>query len=219
MDTEEKEAALRYGTHASNLKEAEFIHTELDKHVHSRHASVSPLKAVNALQKMWLSPVAVIPQVGRRPCLIFDFTWIRINEATKRLSPMEAMRFRGTLQCILRQVLTADPRLGLVYLRKVDMANAYIWLWVRMEDYPSITFLIPNKYPCDPQLVEFQLFLPMGYVDISPYFCMATNTVSDLANEAISRGDVASAHRLEQAAEARATRTGKNPYPLINWGK
>ena len=78
------------------------------------------------------------------------------------------MRFGGELQRILKQVLTTNPHPGTVYLDKVDLANAYIWLWVRMEDYPSITFLIPNKYPCDPQLVEFQLFLPMGYVDISP---------------------------------------------------
>ena len=43
----------------------------------------------------------------------------------------------------------------------------------------------------------------MGYVDSTPYFCMATEMVVDLANKAISQRDVASTHPLDQAAEAR----------------
>ena len=81
--------------------------------------AVYTLEVTNALQNLCLSPVAVIPQVGRRPRLIFDFTWIRINEAKKRLSPIEAMCFRGALRSGLRKVLTADPRVGPVYLSKV----------------------------------------------------------------------------------------------------
>ena len=93
---------------------------------------VSPLEAVTALQNLWLSPIAVIPQVGRRPRLIFDFTWSGINDVAERLSPMEAMRFRGVLLRIIKQALTADPRQGPVYLRKVDLVDAYMRLWLRM---------------------------------------------------------------------------------------
>ena len=70
---------------------------------------ISPLEAVNSLKNLWLSLVVVIPQVGRRPHLIFDFTWSGLNEATKRLAPMEVMRFGGALHCILKQVLIAEP--------------------------------------------------------------------------------------------------------------
>ena len=91
MAEEEKEAALRYETHASAIKESEFIHTKLEKQVQAGHVSVFLLEAANYLQNTWLSPVAVIPQVGRRPRLIFDFTWSGLNEATKRLPPMEVM--------------------------------------------------------------------------------------------------------------------------------
>ena len=58
---------------------------------------------------------------------------------------------------------------------------------MRMEDVPSFAFLIPKKTPSDTQLVGFHLSLPMGYVDSAPYFCMATETVANLANEAISQ--------------------------------
>ena len=89
-----------------------FIYTELAKQVQAGHVTVSPLEAVNYLHTMWLSPVTVIPQKGRRPRLIFDFTWIRLNDILKRLSPMDAMIFGGALQRILKQVLTAETCLG-----------------------------------------------------------------------------------------------------------
>ena len=44
----------------------------------------------------------------------------------------------------------------------------------------------------------------MGYVEPPPYFCMATETVSDLANEAIYQREQAHKHLLEMAYEARS---------------
>ena len=55
------------------------------------------------------------------------------------------MRLGGALQRILKQVLTTNLRLGPVYLSRVDLADAYTRLWVRMEDVPSVAFLIPYK--------------------------------------------------------------------------
>ena len=46
------------------------------------HVAVFPLEAVTSLQNLSLSPVAVITQVGRRPRLIFDFTWSGINDTS-----------------------------------------------------------------------------------------------------------------------------------------
>ena len=89
---------------------------------------------------------------------------------------MEAMRFGGALQRIPKQVLTVDPCLGPVYLRKVDLVNAYMRLWLIMEDVPSIDFLIHKKNTRETQLVVLHLSLPMGYIDSAPYFCMATDT-------------------------------------------
>ena len=49
---------------------------------------------------------------------------------------MEAMCFGGAFLHILNKVITADSRLGTLYLSKVDLADAYMRLWVRMEDVP-----------------------------------------------------------------------------------
>ena len=85
---------------------------------------------------------------------------------------MEAMCFGGALQRILRQVITIDLRLGLLYLSKVYLVDSYMRLWVRMEDVLSVAFLIHKKNPRNPQLVGFHLFLLMGYVARAPQFCI-----------------------------------------------
>ena len=99
---------------------------------------------------------------------------------------MEAMRFGGTLLHILKQVLTVDPRLGPVLLSKVDLADTYMRLWVRMEDVPSVAFPTPKKTPSNTQLVGFPLSVPMGYIGSPPYYYMVMETLADLSNEAIS---------------------------------
>ena len=74
MDEEEREAVIRYRTHDSANKEADLFQVEMAKHVQAGNVSVFPLDAVIALQKLCLSPVSVISQVGRMSRLIFDFT-------------------------------------------------------------------------------------------------------------------------------------------------
>ena len=132
MGEEEKEAAILYGAYASANKKADFINVELAEQVQAGQVTVFPLEVVNYLHNLWLSPVAVTPQVRSRLRLIFDFTWSGLNDVSKSLSPMEAMRFGGAIQRILNQVLTNNPHLGPVYLSKVDLEDAYTRLWVRM---------------------------------------------------------------------------------------
>ena len=78
---------------ASANKEEECINTELFEQVQAGHVTVFPLEAVSALHNLWLSPVAVTYQVGRRLHLIFNFTWSGLNDVSQVLSPIELMRF------------------------------------------------------------------------------------------------------------------------------
>ena len=75
---------------------------------------------------------------------------------------------------------------------------------MRMKDVPSVAFLIPKKSTSDTQLARFHISLPMGYIDSAPYFCMATDRFTDLANETISLRDQTDKHPLDLATEARA---------------
>ena len=100
--------------HTSARKEAELIHTELAEQVQAGHVFVFLLEVFTSLRCLWLLPMAVISQVARRTRLVYYFTWSGLNKTSVRLSPMEAMRFRGALHSIPKQVLTANLRLGTV---------------------------------------------------------------------------------------------------------
>ena len=97
-----------------------------------------------------------------------------------------------------------DPRIGPVYLGKVDLADAYMRLWVRLEDTPSMTFLIPSKTPTNKQLFVFHLYLPMGYVDNTPFFCLSMETIKDMANAAMDECHMDLTHPLEVLANSPA---------------
>ena len=133
--------------------------------------------------------------------IIFDFTWIGLNEAVAQEEPEEAMRFDGTLCRIIRRVLLADPQLGLVYLGKVDLANAYMRIWVRLKDTPSVVLLISRKKPTDKQLVGFHIYLLMGYVYSSPLLCMSMVTIADMENVSMGDRHRALTHSLEVLAD------------------
>ena len=94
--------------------------------------AILPLEEVTDLQNMWIYPAVVVPQVGRKPRLIFDFTWSGINKIAEYLPPMKEISFEGALLRIIKQVLTADPCIGPVYISKVHLVDAYMRLWVRM---------------------------------------------------------------------------------------
>ena len=110
----------------------------------------SPLEVFKALQNLWLSPVVVITQVGRRPRLIFDFIWSGLNKETTCLAPTSAMRFGGAIHHIIKQVLMADPRLGPVYFSKVDLDKRVHGVVGEDERLPVRRLYHPKEKPQRP---------------------------------------------------------------------
>ena len=84
------------------------------------------------------------------------------------------MRFGGTLIHVIEHILTADPRLGPIYLIKVDLEDAFMRLWFRVEDTPATAFIIPKNREEDEHLVRFHLALYMGFRTSAPFSCMST---------------------------------------------
>ena len=108
----------------------DLLHHKIDEQVQMGHDIVLFLYDISGLPKLWLPPMAVIPQVGRLSRLIFYLTWRGLNKSTTGKPPEEVMSFGGILHCITNRFLKTDPRLGPVYLGKVDLAATYVWLWV-----------------------------------------------------------------------------------------
>ena len=84
------------------------------------------------------------------------------------------MRFVKSLYRVIDCILAAPPKLGHTFLNKVDLADAYMRIWVYLEDILSVAFLVPKATPDEDQLVGFHLSIPMGYVESAAFFCAAS---------------------------------------------
>ena len=96
--------------------------------------TVLPLDDAIRLPGLRLSPLGVVPQRERRPRLIVDYTFSRVNQSTVGLAPAEAMQFGRAFQRILHQVRHADPAHGPVYIAKVDIADGFY----RVKGHPDL---------------------------------------------------------------------------------
>jgi len=66
------------------------------------------------------------------------------------------MQFTWALERVLYQVHNANPRYGLVYLGKVDLADGVCRVWLMVDWIPQLAVSFP-KYPGKEQLVGMPL--------------------------------------------------------------
>ena len=128
------------------------------------HIDIYPLEAVHNLQGLWISIPEEIIQTGRKPHLIYYFSWSGLNEQAKQDAPREAMRFSQYIHCLLVFILEVEPALGPDFLSKADLDDAYMCICIRLANIPSVAFLIPREREDKDQIVGFHLSITMGYV-------------------------------------------------------
>ena len=176
------EQQIRKGAHPSARARSAFFRAEVLDQVRKGHLLVLPLSIIKHIPHLYLSPAACIPQEGRRDRPIYDYTYSGLNKAVTLSAPPEAMQFGRALPRLLRHIVNADPRLGPVFMSKTDLSDAYMRVWIRIEDVPKLAFVIPEAPGDRDVLVGFHLSCPMGYVESAPLFCATTETIADLAN-------------------------------------
>jgi hypothetical protein len=172
------------------------------------HWTILPASLAIKLPHLRLSPLGVVPQRERRPRTISNYSFYGVNAETAALVPFESMQFGRTLHRLLQQISMANPRFGPVYMSKLDIADGFYRIPLRVEDIPKLGVVFP-KCPGEEQLVAFPLTLPMGWVHLPPFFTAATETGANLANASINYCNTAPPHRLEAMAE-----TAPQPFPV-----
>jgi hypothetical protein len=177
----------------------DFLHEEFIDMINKQQWIILPYSEAKELPGLRLSPPGVVPQRGRRPRWIVDYSWWKLNEETLPLAPKEAMQFGHALDRILREILLADPKLGPIYLSKLDISDGFYRINLAIDDIPKLGVVFPVKEGEEP-LVAFPLVLPMWWANSPPIFSAATETSADLANEAIQRGDAPPSHPLDDLA-------------------
>ena len=193
----------------SATKKTTFVRTKLEEQARADHIALFPLRAVRHLPRIWLSPLAAIPQQGRKPRLVYDFSWSGLNKAVTQVAHKEAMRFGKALYGVIDCILAASPKLGPAFLNKVDLADAYMRIWVCLEDIPLVAFLVPKSKPDEEQLVGFHLSIPIGYVESAAFFCATTKTVEERTQDTLSTRHTAPSHHLQDLADTKPPQTSE----------
>ena len=209
------EETIKRGPHKSSEEHAEFLREELLDFVQKGFWTILPWRLVKKykrlLHKLRISPMGVVPQRARRPRLIVDYSCFDLNKETLKLAPKDAMQFGKALERILSQIVNANPAHGPVQLIKVDIADGFYRVWLNLSDIPKLAVSIPSLKGEEP-LLAFPLVLPMGWTESPPYFCAATETVTDVANHRARNNWKPPAHRLDEAADS--TPADEQPVPV-----
>ena len=85
-----------------------------------------PTSVAKSLPGLCISPPSVVPQQGRWPQWICDYTWSLVNQETL---PLVAMQFGHALDHIPREILLFNIAHGAVYLIKTFLSDGfYDWM-------------------------------------------------------------------------------------------
>jgi hypothetical protein len=114
---------------------------------------------------------------------------------------MDAMQFGHALDCILREILLANPAFDPVYLIKLDISDGFYCIALNFDNIPKLGVAFPTASGKEP-LVVFPLILPMGWKNSPPVYSTATETIADLINTRLRHLAVPLPHHLDNLAES-----------------
>jgi hypothetical protein len=202
--------AIKRGPHRSCQEYIDFLETEFMDMIKKDQWVILPFKVAKTLPGLRISPPGVVPQRGRRPRWICDYTWSGINQATLPLAPTASMQFGHALDRYLREILLSDPTLGPVYMLKLDISDGFYRVNLAPGDIPKLGVAFPSRPGTEP-LVALPLVLPMGWKNSPPLFSAATETAADIANANLRHGLALPPHPLEHHASKHDDKVSTSP--------
>ena len=200
----QRDAAVHRGPHKSSLEFRDFLREELADMVERATWVVLPYHRLRHVRNLRVSPMGVVPQHERRPRPIVDYSFSDVNTDTVKLAPNEAMQFGRALERIIRLVVLSNPRFGPVQFMKLDIADGFYRVWLRIDDVPTLAVAIPTL-PGEAPMLALPLALPMGWTQSPPAFCAVTETIADLANQRLRQTTPVRPHPFDKLAATEAT--------------
>eukprot|EP00536_Pseudo-nitzschia_multiseries_P014268 jgi/Psemu1/38109/gm1.38109_g len=155
-------AALQRGPHQSSHHGIAFLRKEYANKMDKQQWTILPASLIQDLPGLRLSPLGLVPQCGRRPQMISDYTYSDVNQDTLPLAPAEAMQFGWTLPRLLTKLHGANNRFGPVYMPKIDLADGFYRIRLHPDDTMKLGVLFPFR-PGKAPLIGIPLTNPMGW--------------------------------------------------------
>ena len=156
-----------------------------------------------------VSPIAAVPHKSRIYRMILDLSYqIKINgkklksvneTSDKDLAPQHAMYELGNVipRLIWAMATSLDTSTPFLFT-KVDLKDGYWRMCVNADDAWNFAYVLPGGLPNDPIQLVIPEALQMGWGESPPFFCAATETARDIAQENFDTNVLIPAQPMEE---------------------
>ena len=194
-------AAVKRGPHISaKQKEARIqLHQEISEKIREGFAKTVKWKDIkhDIPKNLKISPIAAIPHKSRGFRFILDLSFgLRldgiempsVNLTTAEKAPHKAMEQLGrVLPRIIQTLAKADDQSTPFLFSKLDIKDGFWRMIVNEMDAWNFCYILPPIHDEHQDLDEVEIVVPtclqMGWTQSPPFFCAATETARDLAQE------------------------------------
>ena len=193
----EMEAAINRGPHVSALVPAaiEQLRLEVEDKVRRGQARLvlwDDIKC-NPPPQLKISPIAMIPHKSRLFRAILDLSFpVRlqngttvpsVNDGTTKTAPRGAIDQIGhSLQRIIHAFAAADTN-AKFFMAKWDIKDGFWRLDCEQGEEWNFAYVLPQTNPKAPIQLVIPTSLQMGWIESPPYFCTASETARDVAEQ------------------------------------
>jgi len=142
-----------------------------------------------------ISPLVAVPHKSRRFRAILDLSFqlrmggIRlpsVNAATRKHAYTAAMHQLGNvLPRLIAAMAAAIPDHGPIFFAKWDIKDGFWRMLISEHDAWNFAYLLPAQ-PGEPVQLVIPTSLQMGWCESPPFFCSATETARDVAQQMIN---------------------------------
>jgi hypothetical protein len=175
-----------------------------------------------------ISPVAVIPQAGRRGRIILDLSFAvrldqklgqrrpgvvlqeAVNDTTVPLAPKKPVREIGKVLPWLLEFMAVAPAGQKILLSKVDLSDVFWQIIVEEAARWFFCYVMPCP-PGSPICIVIPSASQMGWMESPQYFCTATETGRDFIQWLADQKIDCSPHPLEKYMLAPDVKTLHQP--------
>lgn len=192
----EMKAAIQRGPHASALvaEAAKQLWLEVEEKVKKGQARLVTWDDIkhDPPEQLKISPIAMIPHKSRLFRAILDLSFPvklqngtivpSVNDGTTKTAPRGAIDQIGhSLQRIIHAFAAADVE-SKIFMAKWDIKDGFWRLDCEQGEEWNFAYVLPPKPGMPTQLV-IPTSLQMGWIESPPYFCAASETARDVAEQ------------------------------------
>ena len=169
-----------------------------------------------------ISRIAAVPQAQRCLCLILNLSdqpkkeTPSFNNTTGMEIAPESMQFGRAFSHIIRAIWEADLEEGPVRVSKLDVTDTYQCVTLQPSQVGGFAYAVlsvPDDYVI---IICIDLVLPMGWVDSPNFFCVFSETLTDVANALVGADLPVPAYGAIPALPATDPGSPHNPESLTH---